>query len=198
LLKDLRERSGLGTQQLADQADVHVSFVRGIERGVQAPSVTTARPMLGCIKEQDRLQWMDRGPYDLLISDPDTGRKVAFQFKAQKKGQNRRPGSDGGLPALSKVAEAMSEIRVDPAVMASGLDPFIEAMQLISLWLAETREPGGDALAHAAGGRAQVSAPVDDAMFGRVVRMLAAADAELLSRVENLLRLEAARGQSDS
>jgi transcriptional regulator with XRE-family HTH domain len=53
VLKSLRERSGLSPQQLAEQAGVHVSFVRGIERGAQAPSVATARPLLACLAGQD-------------------------------------------------------------------------------------------------------------------------------------------------
>ena len=50
LVKDLRERSSLSPQELAERADVHVSFVRGIERGAQAPSVATARTLLACVR----------------------------------------------------------------------------------------------------------------------------------------------------
>lgn len=58
-----------------------MSFVRGIGRGAQAPSGATARPMLACMKEQDRIQWMDNGPYDLLVRDPKIGRDVAFSSR---------------------------------------------------------------------------------------------------------------------
>jgi len=83
LLKYLRERSALAPQQLADQAAVHVSFVRGIERGAQAPSVAKAKSLLACMKEQDRIEWTDDGAPDLLITDPKIGRRVAFEFQRE-------------------------------------------------------------------------------------------------------------------
>ena len=115
------ERSGLSPQELAEQADVHVSFVRGIERGAQAPSVTTARPLLACMKEQDRIQWMDSGPYDLLVRDPDIGRDVAFEFKAKVKGQNRRTDLIFRAPALGRVGG----IEFDPAAMTASFGPSV-------------------------------------------------------------------------
>jgi len=177
LLKNLRERSGLSPQQLAEQADVHVSFVRGIERGAQAPSVATARPMLACMKEQDRIQWMDSGPYDLLVRDPTIGRDVAFKFTAKVKGQNRRTD-------------------VDPAVR--GAAALMEFMPQMPSLLAKSLGPRADVVRHAGDGQPRWSAPADDARFGRVVRMLAAADEEVLGRVESLLRDELGPGQSGS
>lgn len=177
LLKYLREHSGLSPQQLAEQADVHVSFVRGIERGAQAPSVATARPLLACMKEQHRIQWMDSGPYDLLVRDPETGRDVAFEFKAKVKGQNRR--TDG-----------------DPAVRAAAA--LIELMPQMASLIAKTGEPRADVVRHAGDGQPPWSAPADDAAFGRVVRLLATTDEESLGRVERLLRDELGPGQSGS
>src|SRR3954470_22780045 len=100
LVKDLRERSSLSPQELAERADVHVSFVRGIERGAQAPSVATARTLLACVKEQHRIQWVDSGPFDLLVRDTGSGRNVAFEFKAKVKGQNRRTDVPAGALAF--------------------------------------------------------------------------------------------------
>jgi DNA-binding XRE family transcriptional regulator len=198
LLKSMRERSGLSPQQLAEQADVHVSFVRGIERGAQAPSVATAHPLLACMKEQHRIQWMDSGPYDLLIRDPGTGRDVAFEFKAKVKGQNRRTDVDPAVTAgaLLKLVEAMP--RIDPAVTAGALLKLAEAMPRIVPQVAETGEPRADVVRHGGDGQLRWSAPADDARFGRVVRLLGAADEELLGRVESLLRDELGPGQSSS
>src|SRR4051812_41465852 len=131
LLKNLRERSGISAQQLAGQADVHVSFVRGIERGAQAPSVATARPMLSCMKEQDRIRWTDDGPFDLLIRDPKSGRDVAFEFKAKVKGQNRRPDADpavAAVEAMTRLAENLPRLDVDLQAPARALVMVGEAM----------------------------------------------------------------------
>ena len=186
LLKNLRERSGLSPQQLAEQAAVHVSFVRGIERGAQAPSVETARRMLERMKEQDQIQWMDSGPYDLMVRDPKIGRDVAFEFTARVKGQNRRPDVDPAATlgaAFGVLAQAMRLLRAE---LGMGLP------------VAETGEPRADVVRHAGDGQSRWSAPADDARFGRVVRMLAAADEEVLGRVESLLLDELGPAQSGS
>ncbi|MFD1211106.1 helix-turn-helix domain-containing protein [Arthrobacter sp. GCM10027362] len=212
LLKDMRKRSGLSPQQLADQADVHVSFVRGIERGAQAPSVATARPLLACMKEQERIQWMDTGPYDLLIRDLQSEREVAFEFKAKVKGQNRRTEVDPLMALAKALAEAGQNLRtdIDPALRAgvalitlvgqkvrTDVDPAIgvgailklaEGMQQTLPPVAMTGEPRADVVRHAGDEQLWSSAPADDDRFGRVVRLLAAADEELLGRVESLLR----------
>lgn len=212
LVKNLRERSGLSPQQLAEQVGVHVSFVRGIERGVQAPSVATAHPLLACMREQDRIQWMYSGPYDLLVRDAEICLDVAFEFKAQVKGQNRRTIVDltGISAGLSVVAEALERSHVDPAPMTAGLsvvaealarshvDPaampgllaFAEAMSRIVPPVAASRELGAEVGSHAGDGQLRSSAPGDEAVFGRVVRLLAEADEEMLARVESLLHDE--------
>jgi transcriptional regulator with XRE-family HTH domain len=89
LLKAMRIRSGLTPEQLANQAEVHVSFVRGIERGAQAPSLATARALLACMDEHELLEWLSDGPPDLRMLDPQ-GDATGFQFKAEVQGQNRR------------------------------------------------------------------------------------------------------------
>ena len=103
LLKNMRMRSGLTPEQLANQAEVHVSFVRGIERGAQAPSLVKARALLGCMDEQDLIEWVEDGPPDLRILDPEEG-PTAFQFKAEMQGQNRRKlaGIEAGLLLLAE------------------------------------------------------------------------------------------------
>ncbi|MEV0135427.1 hypothetical protein AB0H83_44135 [Dactylosporangium sp. NPDC050688] len=58
-------------------------------------------------------------------------------------------------------------------------------------------EPRADAVRHAGDAQLRRSAPADDAAFGRVVRLLAAADEEMLARVESLLRDELGPGRSD-
>jgi transcriptional regulator with XRE-family HTH domain len=178
LVKHLRERSSLSPQELAEQADVHVSFVRGIERGAQAPSVATAHRLLACMKGQRRIQWMDSCPYDLLVSDPRTGRDVAFEFKAKVRGQNRR--TDVG-----PIANAMLEVLV-PATQQ-----LLDELG-IGQPVGETREPPADVVGHAG------DAPAHDAAFGRVVRLLAVAEEETLARVERLLHDELGAGQSGS
>lgn len=184
LVKSLRERSSLSPREVAEQAEVHVSFVRGIERGAQAPSVATAHRLLACMKEQHRIHWMDSCPYDLLVRDPGTGRDVAFEFKAKVKGQNRR--TDAGPIAnamLAVLVPAMQQLRDE---LGLGLGQPV----------GETREPRADVVGHSGDGQPRWSAPADDAVFGRVVRLLAAAEEGMLARVESLLRDELGPGQS--
>jgi DNA-binding XRE family transcriptional regulator len=174
LVKTLRERSGLSPRELAAQAGVHASFVRGIERGTQAPSAATAHPLLASIKGQHRVQWTDDGPYDLLISDPGTGRDVAFEFKAKVKGQNRRPevGLAGAKAGLELLAAATQQLRTELGMR----NPDGEIPELHE-----------DVARHAGEGQPRWSTTADDAAFGRVVRLLASADEETLTQVESLL-----------
>lgn len=185
LVKTLRERSGLSPQELAEQAGVHASFVRGIERGAQAPSVATAHPLLASIKGQHRIQWMGDGPYDLLVSDPRTGRDVAFEFKAKVKGQNRRTevGLVGAKAGLELLAAATKQLRSELGIGHPD---------------GEIRELRADVVGHAGEGQTRWSTTADDAAFGRVVRLLASADEETLTRVESLLRKDLSAGQSGS
>lgn len=200
LLKSMREHSGLSPQELADRADVHVSFVRGIERGAQAPSVATARQLLARMKEQRGIQWMDSGPYDLLVRDPETDRDVAFEFKAKMKGQNRGDRE----AAILKAIEAWSPS--DRAAFAADVTSMLEAMRLnreallantgemmrntALPQLVKVGEQHADVGEHGGDKQPQSSAPADDTRFGRVVRLLASAHDELLGRVENMLRDE--------
>jgi transcriptional regulator with XRE-family HTH domain len=91
LLGIYRESSGLQPKDLADKAGVHASFVRGIERGAQAPSLETAINLLKPIKNQKWIHWMNDGEdCDLVMMDPTTKKEVAFIFKAAKRGQHSR------------------------------------------------------------------------------------------------------------
>ncbi|MBC9004120.1 helix-turn-helix domain-containing protein [Micromonospora aurantiaca (nom. illeg.)] len=207
LLKSMRERSGLSPQELADRADVHVSFVRGIERGAQAPSVATARSLLACLGEQHRIQWRDSGTYDLLIYDSETEREVAFDFKAKMKGQNRRTDVDREAAFEAAAVEAIG--RWSPSDRAAFLDAISPSLKAVALMtttfsanagemlrrvaltqVAETGEPRTDAGAHDGDEQPGSFASADDTSFGRVVRLLASADDELLGRVESMLRDE--------
>lgn len=198
-MKDLRERSSLSPQELAERADVHVSFVRGIERGAQAPSVATARTLLACVKEQHRIQWVDSGPFDLLVSDPGSGRNVAFEFKAKVKGQNRRTDVLAGASAFVQMfAQKFQELGIEQPVGATaGLEVLVQSLQQLGIEqpVGETRELRAGIDEQGGGGQPRRSAPADDAAFGRVVRLLAAADEESLARVESLLREELGPGQ---
>lgn len=91
LLKSLRQLNGYSKQWVAEQADISVSFVSGIERGAQSPSKETAMKILECFPETYGYSWGD-GRIDLLIEDPEVPSNVAFRFKAEVKGQNRRRG----------------------------------------------------------------------------------------------------------
>lgn len=211
LLKNLRERSGLTPQQLADQADVHVSFVRGIERGAQAPSIATARPLLECVQGRDGIRWMDDGPFDLMIREPETGREVAFEFKAKVKGQNRRPHVDGATQALMTLAEVLQDQqqRVDLTGVTQGLMILAEASNHLQRRVdltgvtqglmtlgevvgqpvrreAETELPSA-AQSYLVGEREHETDFPDEARLGRVVRMLATASEATLATVERLL-----------
>ncbi|WP_161557936.1 helix-turn-helix domain-containing protein [Micromonospora sicca] len=209
LLKSMRERSGLSPQELATRADVHVSFVRGIERGAQAPSVATARPLLACLTEQHRIQWRDSGPYDLLIYDSEAERDVAFDFKAKMKGQNRRTDVDREAAFEAAAVEAIGRWSPsDRAAFIDAISPGLKAVELMSAafsanagealrrvavalpQVAATGEPRADAGEHEGDEQPRSSAPADDTRFGRVVRLLASADDELLGRVESMLRDE--------
>lgn len=94
-MKDLRTRSDLTTKQLAEMAEVHVSFVRSIERGAQAPSVETARRLLNPMTEQSRIRWLNSRINDVKILDRKLDFFVAFKFKAEVRGQNKRSNEDG-------------------------------------------------------------------------------------------------------
>jgi transcriptional regulator with XRE-family HTH domain len=200
LVNNLRERSSLSPQELAEQADVHVSFVRGIERGAQAPSVATARTLLACMKEQHLIEWVGSGPFDLLVRDPGSGRNVAFEFKAKVKGQNRRTdvlaGPRAGLEAL---VQAFQQLGIEqPVIATAGLEALAQRLQQLGIEqpVGDTRELRADVDEHAGDGQPRRSAPADDAALGRVVRLLAVADGESLARVESLLREEVGPGQS--
>jgi hypothetical protein len=201
LLKNLRKRSGLSVQELAAQAEVHVSFVRGIERGAQAPSLARAHPLLAGISEQDRIQWIDSDECDLVIRDPETEGEVAFEFRAKVKGQNKRPDVDplaGVRAGLMVFVEALQAVRQS---LPAGGDPLAEPRA--ALMALNEAVPGlvppqiaatGGSLADDVpnGGEDGLRRSVaDEAAFGRVVRLLASADEEMLRRVETLLRGEA-------
>ncbi|BCY07277.1 helix-turn-helix domain-containing protein [Actinoplanes sp. L3-i22] len=204
ILKSLRERSGLSPQQLADQTGVHVSFVRGIERGAQAPSVATARPLLAYLGDQDRIRWLDGDPCDLLVRDPESGRDVAFTFQAKVKGQNRRASEVVALtastvaenPGLLALVGALAAVLARKPALGSALASMgMEAVKSRTTWTrseaAESTSPSmaeaKPSMAEANDGVSDQSAPADGDRWRRVMVLLAAADDDLLARVERLL-----------
>jgi transcriptional regulator with XRE-family HTH domain len=94
LLRDLRLKSGLSAKELAEQAGVHPTFVRAVERGAQAPSLDSAQELLSRLHVVD--EWVlteyqptpDGRRLDLVVKDLRIGRGVAFEFKAKVRGQN--------------------------------------------------------------------------------------------------------------
>lgn len=201
LLKTLRERSSLSPQQLADQAGVHVSFVRGIERGAQAPSMDTAGSLLACVREQDRIRWQATGPVDLLIRDPGTDLDTAFAFTAKVKGQNRR--TDGG-PEIAALRLAATMHQMFPQMATALADPDTGPLASAARLATTMQELGPQMVAMLAGARHEPAdhperdareqpappGPADDTRLGRIVRLLAAADERTLTRVERLLDAE--------
>lgn len=89
LLRDIRKINNLEPKELAELAGVHASFVRGIERGAQAPSMETAVRLFSPMVVNHGIEWC-KGNSDLLVTDPTDGKIYAFDFKAEIKGQNRR------------------------------------------------------------------------------------------------------------
>jgi transcriptional regulator with XRE-family HTH domain len=214
LFKQMREQSGLSPQVIADLADVHVSFVRGIERGAQAPSIAKARPLLAGLNAQDRVQWTDEGPYDLLLRDPESGHQVAFEFKARVKGQNKR--TDSELPdwnsadfaaAATVISLVMENIQPNADLQGvSGSIPALIRATTEALPRIDTKTMSslmqGVALGLSLPTAAREAAAADQGLeenaedvtaatahdrLGRVVRLLATADQETLERVERLL-----------
>lgn len=95
MVKEFRRRSGMDAKELAEKSGVHQSFIHGIERGVQAPSLETAKKIFAAMadSEQPRIQWdpsLTNGN-DLLLIDPRDESSNYFDFAAEVKGQNNRP-----------------------------------------------------------------------------------------------------------
>jgi len=189
-LKDLRLRSGLSPQQLANRAQVHVSFVRGIERGVQAPSLAKAKALLACMADQDRIEWAENGPYDLRISDPAVGGSVDFLFKAEVHGQNRRKDVREAAPGLVAALEQLAHVlkwsqpkdAPDPLVgLSAGLQALGDSTGLV---LHGMHDEPADGTVPAEAGDASSSM---NERVGRIVRMLASADEKTLIEIEYLL-----------
>ncbi|MFK4246154.1 hypothetical protein ACI2KV_25075 [Micromonospora chokoriensis] len=175
-----------------------MSFVRGIERGAQAPSMDTAASLLARVREQARIQWQATGPVDLLIRDPGTDRDTAFAFTAKVKGQSRR--TDGG-PEMAALRFATTMHQMGPQMAAALADPDIGPHASAARLVTTMQELGPQMFAMLAGTyhlpvddpdrdtREQPAPPepADDTRFGRVVRLLAAEDKRTLIRVERLL-----------
>lgn len=93
LLRLLRSRSQISPKELAEKVGVHESFVHGIERGAQAPSLETAEKLFSHIPGARYWCRINRD-YDMGIKSTDGRKTYAFRFKAEVQGQNRRPNLD--------------------------------------------------------------------------------------------------------
>ncbi|GAB3852192.1 multiprotein-bridging factor 1 family protein [Dactylosporangium cerinum] len=197
LLTALRQRAELTPTQLAGQAGVNPSFVRGIERGVQAPSMRTARTLLDCF-DQDRIQWPTSGPADLIIREPGTEHTVAFTFTAKVKGQNHRPDA-GPVAAAYRLASTMRDLGpeaskqlADPetGALASASRLATTITDMIPQMFAALSTADENITGPSASEQSAAPKPGDDTRFARIVRRLATADNETLARVERVLDVD--------
>lgn len=89
MVKEMRLTTDFTAGELAEKVGVHVSFIHGIERGAQAPSMQTARAILDVLPDSYSYTWLVTRLCDLVISDPEQG-NIGFKFQAEVQGQNRR------------------------------------------------------------------------------------------------------------
>ena len=114
LLKIYRSDADLLPEDLAKIAGVHAAFVRGIERGAQAPSLETAVALLKPMRSHGRIRWMNDGEdCDLVMFDPTTEKEVAFIFKAVKRGQNTRISKTPEFPLKERIRLACLDRAID-------------------------------------------------------------------------------------
>lgn len=91
ILKAFRLRTGITTVQLAEKAGVSPSFIRGIERGIQAPSIATTRKIIKHLTFKDVLPiWVDDPNYDLAFCNKMNREETRFKFASEIQGQNTR------------------------------------------------------------------------------------------------------------
>lgn len=103
ILKQLRLENGMTPEQLAGRVGISTPFVNGIERGAQAPSMETAKKLLSIItNERYQIVWVDNGPYDLMVRDLINDQEWQFVFKAEVRGQNRRPDRESEMHLMER------------------------------------------------------------------------------------------------
>lgn len=138
LLKRMRLGAKLTAIDLAEKADVHASFINGIERGVQAPSMTKATELFMSLGVRT---WSVN---HALVVETGENESVGFIFKATIRGQNRRPEHEKlpevPLYQLSSPNPTGREIQVlreeqgmSRSMMASQLGITSEHLRLIEL-----------------------------------------------------------------
>jgi transcriptional regulator with XRE-family HTH domain len=186
-LEDVRKHAGLSRADAAAKLGFSAEYLRLIEAGKRTPALGQMRIFLDAYRADGAVEEVTPGGDrpDLVMVDPLNGETYVVEFKSRIR-EARRNGVDlraALSPGVGVVVQMLQQFRDD-----LGIGPSV----------AETGEPRADVVRQAGDGQLQWSASVDDARFGRVVRMLAAADEGVLGRVESLLRDEFGPGPSGS
>lgn len=172
IMRYARLQKDLTAAELASAVEVSPAFVRGIERGAQAPSAETATKIL----ERLGLRLSTppppsagalNGP-DLKLENPETGEVLLIEFKAARRGDTRRWSLDRLVP--SEQAGKTSHLQR-------------EVFRLLNEGKSVTAIPR---LADQAAPQATPSQELDD-IYARLVRRLAVADPQTLLAVEHFL-----------
>lgn len=88
-IKACRLSNELAPIALAEMVGIHVSFVRGIERGIQSPSMETAKKIFDALPcEHVDVIWKDDPLVDLIFKQNEV--ELCFKFSAEVRGQNNR------------------------------------------------------------------------------------------------------------
>ena len=179
LIRHLREQRNLSASDLATLANVHVSFVRGIERGAQAPSMATAKELLLHVALDGEVEWSDDLPYDVLISDDQTDGHIAFIFRAEVRGQNKRLDEAEALRrSLLVFSPQKKSEQLSHEELFRELKTWRRALILASAPFGNLEEDRPRGSNESCG---------NDAALGRIVRQLANADKATLMEIESLL-----------
>lgn len=115
LLKTQRLSCRMSADDVSKKVFVNPSFINGIERGVQAPSLTTAIRILDAVGMSFVT---DKDASDVAIYYEDRNRWVGFRFKAAIRGQNRRPDVDQELSRRTRRGKSALSIRRDALDLA--------------------------------------------------------------------------------
>lgn len=134
LLKSHRLSNQMRVNDVSKKICVNPSFVSGIERGVQAPSLTTAARIMKAVgmpfvtngeTDADALiQWADiDSDADLVVYHPNLESPVGFRFKAVIRGQNRRPDFNNEPVRRTRRGKSALHIRRDALDLAVASNP---------------------------------------------------------------------------
>ena len=181
LVQRLRRQKQLSVDELAAQADLSVGTIRAIEQGRRAPSEASGTRLLQVLLPAGALSEERQGDTDArqlrphFFTNPESGTRVALEFKAKTAGDNRRWSSDKPSAGESRAEAYLREVMRDPQ----------QEKELIER-LRPALETFGNAVANL---EALAARPASDAHFGRIVRRLTGANAIRLDLLEKLLDL---------